>query len=226
MCSEWCYQFLSGSVAFAKEVLDRADAFNGTKSLTTRTTVDADEPDANLTTAHLAAATAHTEANETGKCTSFMASEGKRRKVDNTLVFELSFVERLHLLDQRWDTIIEPEAKRKYVYFLRMENTRYVKIGFSADVMARLRHLQIGNAIPLQLEYEFQTKRFREYESRLHDHLRAHHVLGEWFDLPQHMDFAQLVSELMSRQSLIQIKICAKEIINRSSMHSKTHNVN
>jgi hypothetical protein len=136
-------------MSFAKEVLDRADAFNGTKSLTTRTTVDVDEPDANLATAHLAAATAHSEANETGQCTSFMSSEGKRRKVDNTLVFELYCVESLHLLDQRWDTIIEPEAKRKYVYFLRMENTRYVKIGFSADVMARLRHLQIGNAIPL-----------------------------------------------------------------------------
>ena len=211
LCSEWCYQFLAGSVAFAKEVLDQADASNCTKSLTTRTTVDAHEPDASLAAAHIAAATAHGEAMETGLCTNFLASEGKRRRLDDTLVFDLSFVESLSLLDQRWDMVRDPPAKCKYVYFLRMEGTQYVKIGFSADVQARLRHLQIGNAIPLKLEYKFKTQSFREHESSLHCHLHACHVQGEWFKLPQHTDFPHLVSETLPAQSVTHSTIMSME---------------
>ena len=194
---EWCYHFLAGSVSLAKDILDRADASNGTKSLTTRTTVARDESDTSLAAAHVAAASTHGEAKEGALGTSFLASGGKRRRVDDSLVFDLSFVESISLLDWRWEMVREPHTKCKYVYFLRMEGTRYVKIGFSADVQARLLQLQVGNAIPLNLEYKFKTSRFRRDESRLHCSLRACHVQGEWFDLPKHTDFPRLVSETL-----------------------------
>ena len=192
---EWLYRYLTGDISLAKDIFDRADAANNTKSLTTRTTVETDEPDAKLLLAHSSSTSLHCDAASLER-TSFLVSTGKRKRPDNDLIFEASFVESLTLLDKRWDLTKEPKTKQKYVYFLRMKGTLFVKIGFASDVLTRLRHLQIGNAVQLELEFKFKTKRFRELESRLHRISQNCHVQGEWFSFAPETNFSQLVTKI------------------------------
>ena len=72
--------------------------------------------------------------------------------------------------------------KYEMIYFIRQENTGFVKIGYSANPVKRLSTLQVANPNKLYIlgiakgnvddEWAYQ-KRYFEY-----------FVRGEWFDLP------------------------------------------
>lgn len=67
-----------------------------------------------------------------------------------------------------------------YIYLLRCRPNGPTKIGFAADVEARIRGLQTGN--PDQLHLITSIPGTLEEETRIHRHLRKERVRGEWFD--------------------------------------------
>ena len=77
----------------------------------------------------------------------------------------------------------EMDQRQGNVYFVACDN-RYVKIGFAADVPARLSELQVG--CPFELK---QLGVFGDVpevcERWFHAVLRDEHVRGEWFNLTE-----------------------------------------
>ncbi len=72
----------------------------------------------------------------------------------------------------------QTESARGAIYFIRSQDG-HVKIGFSVDVAGRMRELQVGHAIALELLGFIEGTR-RE-ELALHHRFAAYRVNGEWF---------------------------------------------
>lgn len=66
-----------------------------------------------------------------------------------------------------------------YVYFIQAVDGGPIKIGYGADVTARLNGLQTGSPVTLRIIGICEGD--RELEQKLHKELAAHHVRGEWF---------------------------------------------
>lgn len=80
-----------------------------------------------------------------------------------------------------------------YVYFIRCEKTKLVKIGFSeAFPTSRLRQLQTGSGGKLRLIAFIRAYAKRERE--LHAQFASHRERGEWFRLEG--SFAEWLREL------------------------------
>jgi len=71
------------------------------------------------------------------------------------------------------------------VYFLQPGDEPFVKIGHADDVAARVRDLQAGNHLPLQVIRELPGG--QPEEAWLHRRFREHRVLREWFGLVPEM---------------------------------------
>jgi hypothetical protein len=70
------------------------------------------------------------------------------------------------------------------IYIIRMGNQDIVKIGFTASqksLIKRIKGIQTGNPIKLQVESTFSGSRLKE--RYLHDQCKARHMSGEWFRL-------------------------------------------
>jgi hypothetical protein len=65
------------------------------------------------------------------------------------------------------------------IYFIAMETAPYVKVGWAKRVWVRRLELQTGNPEPLCVLATLPGE--RRDESRLHDALREHRTVGEWF---------------------------------------------
>jgi hypothetical protein len=124
----------------------------------------------------------------------------KKRKLNDVVEVVSEFLQPLQRADTLWDTLYnhahEMAMLEKYVYFIRMVDTSYVKIGFSGDVTRRLKELRTGNAIDLQLEYKFKSRQFRLHESNLHEYFIDNNVQGEWFELPWYTDYDAIVHKV------------------------------
>ena len=99
----------------------------------------------------------------------------------------------------RVDAVVEDDKtppKRDpsgYVYFIRCDKTKLVKIGFSESYpTARLRQLQTGSGGKLHLIAFITAPASRERE--LHREFSAQHERGEWFRLEG--EFADWLREL------------------------------
>jgi hypothetical protein len=72
-----------------------------------------------------------------------------------------------------------------WVYFVRAGVRGPIKIGHAKDPISRLRGLQTASPYPLTL---LGTVRGGEpIEKKLHEHLAADRLLGEWFQPTEHV---------------------------------------
>ena len=89
----------------------------------------------------------------------------------------------------------EPETPKQNgeprVYFIR--SGEFVKIGFSRNIQYRMKHLQIGN--PIALELLFQMLGTEGDENYLHMVLSGQNHRHEWFRLTERIK--QLIEDLM-----------------------------
>ena len=70
-----------------------------------------------------------------------------------------------------------PQPNIVHTYFILNPDLRHVKIGKSRDVEKRLKMLQTSTGSRLYFIGSVDS----DQESRLHDHLSKHRILGEWF---------------------------------------------
>ena len=70
-----------------------------------------------------------------------------------------------------------------FIYFIRMTGTDYVKVGYSANVGARMSQLQTASPFPLSLISTQESSNMRADELAWHRKLAQYHVRGEWFQL-------------------------------------------
>lgn len=68
-----------------------------------------------------------------------------------------------------------------FVYFARVGNSLFVKIGFAKNVERRMRELQTAHAQPIKAIVAFPGD--RAAEGHLHHRFRQHRARGEWFRL-------------------------------------------
>jgi hypothetical protein len=73
-------------------------------------------------------------------------------------------------------------SKANYVYFVRAETMRLIKIGIAKDLESRLSGLQTGSPDKLTLMGLIRPDTDPKYlENRLHNKFSKHHSHGEWF---------------------------------------------
>ena len=71
------------------------------------------------------------------------------------------------------------------VYFIKAEETPYIKIGFTENLYARISDLQIGCPYKLKVVRTIEGS-YRE-EKLLHTLFAAYHKLNEWFEITEDM---------------------------------------
>lgn len=99
-------------------------------------------------------------------------------------------------LDELWRfKVTEPS----YVYVLKAEGDRPIKVGYAANVITRMGELQTGNPKPLELMYVIPGD--RELEWQLHGVAgnMMTRLMGEWFSGPNLGEFLEFVGSLEDR---------------------------
>jgi hypothetical protein len=86
-----------------------------------------------------------------------------------------------------------PSPKDGVVYFLRLEGTPMVKVGFSTNLNQRISTLQTACPWQLQLEFITRTPHYAQLEKTIHRALNSSHVRGEWFDLASDFNYCKLL---------------------------------
>ena len=81
------------------------------------------------------------------------------------------------------------------VYFLRLEGTDMVKVGYSSNLLRRISTLQTACPWNLLLEHVHTTPHCAQLEKVLHVALAPARVRGEWFHLPSDYDYGRLLSD-------------------------------
>lgn len=82
----------------------------------------------------------------------------------------------------------------KKLYLIYAKELKRVKIGFSKKPENRLKQLQTGSPVQLEL-FAFTSAHFKEQsESQLHDKYKAKRVKGEWFQL-ENLDYIELLEQ-------------------------------
>lgn len=88
----------------------------------------------------------------------------------------------------------DPLDERTYVYILSAAKTKFVKVGYAKNLLARRRELQTGCPHELKQHFAIRTtvRHARALERALHLQLKDKAVRGEWFriDPDEAMDIA------------------------------------
>lgn len=66
-----------------------------------------------------------------------------------------------------------------YIYFVQPGEERFIKIGWTTKLRARLSNLQTGNHLPLSIQFVMSGT--RRDESGLHSLFHRYALEGEWF---------------------------------------------
>lgn len=69
------------------------------------------------------------------------------------------------------------------IYIIRQGSSRLFKLGVSKCPEQRLKTLQTGNPAKLKLLFTVPCTDAFKVEAIVHDHLKDHRVLGEWFHI-------------------------------------------
>ncbi len=187
-CAHYITRILTGDSSVIVDVQHQLDEINGTKSMMTHTIVDNSVCDKKLHESHLKLASVHQESKPCMQSTQKSALD---------VTFETKYLEHADVLWERvTDRSTTASSSYKCVYFVRMQGTSLVKIGYSTDVLYRLAQLQTGNGMCLELLYKFKTESFRQHESALHLHFKNVHVRGEWFELDESIDIQSTVENI------------------------------
>lgn len=74
-----------------------------------------------------------------------------------------------------------------YVYIIKSGDL--YKIGKAENPKKRLKSLQTGNPIELELQYTKKSQKSLELETKLHNHklIKEFRIRGEWFKLPDNI---------------------------------------
>lgn len=87
-----------------------------------------------------------------------------------------------------------------YIYIIRIVGSDVVKIGWSNDVLPKLRALHDSSAAQVELQFEYRTT--VDVASRAHR--AAHrwlcndHVQDDWFNMPLHTNVLELMTKLIA----------------------------
>lgn len=75
------------------------------------------------------------------------------------------------------------KADPDHIYLIRQIGTNLVKIGISCDPKSRVKMLNCGNAVSLELIFFKKVRGARLLEARLHEEYSECRRHGEWFEL-------------------------------------------
>ena len=85
-----------------------------------------------------------------------------------------------------------PEPETGFVYFIRVQNTNMVKIGYTTKpVSTRMSQLQVGNHQTLELLGVIETNTYKQLEQDVHAALHNFRIRGEWFHLEDATGFIE-----------------------------------
>lgn len=99
-------------------------------------------------------------------------------------------------LDELWRfKVVEPS----YVYVLKAERDRPIKVGYAANVITRMAELQTGNPRPLELLYVLPGDRDLEWQLHGVAEKMLTRLTGEWFVGPDLSEFLGFVGDLEDR---------------------------
>jgi hypothetical protein len=190
----WACRFLSGDDTLLSEFQGNIDRSTGSKSMLTYTRIFSNEADSTLHQMHRQLVVQQSDRN---KSVMISHQSKKRKTCDEAIGVHWKFMDSIASADFTWNNLkLVDTSPSKYVYFIRMRNTSYIKIGFSTCVNARMNVLNVGNPIQLDLEFKFKTDKFRLHESLLHIHFTKYHVRGEWFIIKDNIDFSEVVDKV------------------------------
>lgn len=71
-----------------------------------------------------------------------------------------------------------------HIYWIRLGDTRYIKIGQARNVQTRLSALQIGCPFLLRVMQSTKVDNMDVAEAHQHQMYKEYHVRGEWFLFP------------------------------------------
>lgn len=117
------------------------------------------------------------------------------KSLDGALLCGYHFLKLKIIVDAPNEDPNEPLPQKEttgVVYFIRMADTEMVKVGFTSRIAARISELQTGCPHELHLEYHSLRADCARDESAMHVFLRSMHVRGEWFRLPNGVDYEGL----------------------------------
>lgn len=83
---------------------------------------------------------------------------------------------------------LEAQNKTTYlasVYLINMVGTNFYKIGIAKNTKERIKQLQTGNPLPLEVKYESRVIDAFGFEQELHQQFNTERVLNEWFELSE-----------------------------------------
>jgi len=197
---------LTGDRTICCTVLDRADLLQGTVTITTSTVLPSAIGNADAEQIHATLAQQHIQDRKRARDEGRDEMEirmllSKVARTNEGLRTSSTWLQSTIELDIAWaagvDDANDPTAKRS-IYFIRLGETNFVKVGFSRDVVHRMNKLQVACPFAFHQEFAIQTANFREWEAKIHRLLKARdvHVRGEWFDLPEPLDCLQLLRDV------------------------------
>ena len=73
---------------------------------------------------------------------------------------------------------------RRFIYLIRNDDTKALKIGIGINPSKRIKQLQTGSSAKLTLIYEREINYASKVERNLHIDYKDYRLEGEWFDLP------------------------------------------
>jgi hypothetical protein len=193
---------LTGDTSLICDVLDAGDARNNTSSMATVTVASANIDAPTFSSAHLATARQHAGTKRSRETACIVSSVTKCQRTGQVVVTS-EWAKNTGALDDLWTTLEEAaEAKVpggddcRIVYFIRAEGTNLVKIGYSHNVLKRVKQLQTGNGIRLVIEHVVPSVQYKALETAIHQLLdeRDEHVRGEWYYLEEDADHEEIVA--------------------------------
>lgn len=184
-------RILAGDRKMGRVLTDIADERDNTTTITTTTVV----PNGALPT-HEVANIHRTLANQQMEELRSSGSKRPRTHLLSTVTEQKSKKARLvrseyitEAVDLAWNALKlnKEDEGEKYgcVYFVRMRDTEFVKVGQTTSICARMASLQVSCPTPLDLEFQLATPNYKCIERKLHAYLKGQdlHVRGEWFKL-------------------------------------------
>ena len=73
--------------------------------------------------------------------------------------------------------------KKKFIYIIRIINTKFYKIGISNNVESRLRKLNTATPFEMKIIFKKSFKDFHLIENYVQNTFINKHIRGEWFEL-------------------------------------------
>ena len=201
----WTSRYLSGDRTLASEVIEMADRVSGTKTITTSTTAPKQvffERKGNICELHNSISQHHTEdlrKNEISDNKMFLKTYVSETKTG--IRARSLYIDSRRKIDELLCTLERSEKQEdeaKHVYFIRMEGTSFVKVGFSGDIFQRMKALRTANPLSLTLEYSYETIMYAEIEHELHQLCSDSRVSGEWFELDEHTNYRALLKSAIA----------------------------